>query len=154
MGRKTTYTQHLGDEIISRVAEGEPLRKICRDMNIAWRTVYEWREKNEEFSARFASARDMGADAIFEETIEIADTPRTGFIKAYKADGSVEVKEEDMLGHRKLQVETRFKLLSKWNPKKYGDRVQQDVVVSQSPREMSIDELQAAIERLSNGSSN
>mgnify|MGYP003348157682 FL=1 len=27
-----------------------------------------------------------------------------------------------MLGHRKLQIETRFKLLSKWNPKKYGDR--------------------------------
>jgi hypothetical protein len=31
---------------------------------------------------------------------------------------------EDMLGHRKLQIETRLKLLAKWNPKKYGDRVQ------------------------------
>jgi hypothetical protein len=29
-----------------------------------------------------------------------------------------------MLGHRKLQIETRLKLLAKWNPKKYGDRVQ------------------------------
>ena len=28
-----------------------------------------------------------------------------------------------MLGHRKLQIETRLKLLAKWNPKKYGDRV-------------------------------
>ena len=27
-----------------------------------------------------------------------------------------------MLGHRKLQIETRLKLLAKWNPKKYGDR--------------------------------
>jgi len=34
------------------------------------------------------------------------------------------VREEDMLGHRKLQIETRLKLLAKWNPKKYGERVQ------------------------------
>ena len=30
---------------------------------------------------------------------------------------------EDMLGHRKLQIETRLKLLSKWDPKRFGDRV-------------------------------
>jgi hypothetical protein len=29
-----------------------------------------------------------------------------------------------MLGHRKLRIETRLKLLAKWNPKKYGDKVQ------------------------------
>ena len=34
------------------------------------------------------------------------------------------VVEEDMLGHRKLQIETRLKLLAKWNPQKYGDKVQ------------------------------
>jgi hypothetical protein len=33
----------------------------------------------------------------------------------------VTIKKVDMLGHRKLQVETRLKLLAKFNPKKYGD---------------------------------
>jgi len=33
------------------------------------------------------------------------------------------VREEDMLGHRKLQIETRLKLLAKWNPKKYGEKL-------------------------------
>ncbi|MNU09652.1 hypothetical protein D3C72_2563420 [compost metagenome] len=28
-----------------------------------------------------------------------------------------------MLGHRRLQVETRLKLLAKWHPKKYGEKV-------------------------------
>ena len=28
-----------------------------------------------------------------------------------------------MLGHRKLQVEARLKVLSKMNPKRWGDRV-------------------------------
>jgi hypothetical protein len=30
---------------------------------------------------------------------------------------------EDMLGHRKLQIETRLKLLAKWSPKRYGDKL-------------------------------
>jgi hypothetical protein len=28
-----------------------------------------------------------------------------------------------MLGHRKLQIETRLKMLAKFNPKRYGDKV-------------------------------
>ena len=32
------------------------------------------------------------------------------------------ITRKDMLGHRKLQIETRLKLLAKWNPKKYGER--------------------------------
>jgi hypothetical protein len=31
---------------------------------------------------------------------------------------------EDMLGHRKLQIETRLKLLAVWDPKRYGNKVQ------------------------------
>jgi hypothetical protein len=34
------------------------------------------------------------------------------------------VTEDDMLGHRKLQIETRLKLLAVWDPKRYGNKVQ------------------------------
>jgi len=27
-----------------------------------------------------------------------------------------------MIEHRKLRIDTRLKLLAKWNPKKYGDK--------------------------------
>ena len=87
----------------------------------SWRTIYDWLEKDAELSTRFARARELGGDAIFEETLEIADSPNFGIKEVIGKDGSV-ITREDMLGHRKLQVETRFKLLSKWNPKKYGDR--------------------------------
>ncbi|MNT50547.1 hypothetical protein D3C72_1874720 [compost metagenome] len=40
----------------------------------------------------------------------------------------MKVKRGDMLGHRKLQIETRLKLLAKWNPKRYGDRMTQEHV--------------------------
>lgn len=32
---------------------------------------------------------------------------------------------EDMLGHRRLQIESRLKLLAKWDPKRYGEKSEQ-----------------------------
>ena len=121
-GRPTKYNPALMDGILARIADGEPLRKICREEGMpAWRTIYLWLEQDEALSARFARARDMGGDAIFEDTLLIADNPHYG-TKSTESDKGAYVTTEDMLGHRKLQIETRFKLLSKWNPKKYGDR--------------------------------
>jgi len=123
MGRKSTYNAKVATEICNRIADGVPLRQICRDLNIAWRTVYEWREARPEFSARFARARDMGMDAILEEALEIANTPLPGK-EVTKDRFGTSIKTSDMLGHRKLQIETRLKLLAKWNPTKYGDKVE------------------------------
>lgn len=88
----------------------------------AWRTVYDWRDADPEFAARIARARDSGFDAIAEEALEIADTPQEGIRVESDASGFKTVRE-DMLGHRKLRVETRLKLLAKWSPKRYGERV-------------------------------
>ena len=94
----------------------------------AWRTVYDWMYKDEALgdkgvglSAAIARARDIGYDAIAEECLYIADNVRLGQEETFDDEGS-KVTIRDMLGHRKLQIETRLKLLAKWNPKKYGDR--------------------------------
>ena len=124
MPRISKYTKATADEICNRIAEGEPLRPICRQMNIAWRTVYHWLEDHKDFAERFAKAREIGFDAIAEEALEIANTPLLGKIETRKGGKLVEVRKEDMLGHRKLQIETRLKLLAKWNPKKYGEKLE------------------------------
>ena len=73
--------------------------------------------------------------------MEIADEQQVGEIiteKPYTFEGAVvkengepvivrEVKQADMIEHRKLRIETRLKLLAKWNPRKYGDKVQQEL---------------------------
>jgi hypothetical protein len=122
MRKKSTYTPKIGAEICERLAEGEPLRKICRDPHMpAWRTVYDWIKADSEFATRIAHARMLGFDAIAEEALEIADTPMAG--EEIEDDGEkVRTRRGDMLGHRKLRVETRLKLLAKWCPAKYGDR--------------------------------
>jgi hypothetical protein len=122
-GRPTTYTLKAADEICERLADGEYLRVICRDEHMpSWRTVYGWMEAREDFSARIARARVMGRDAILEDTLIIADTQEEG-VRTEKSESGVKEVREDMLGHRKLKIETRFKVLAKWDPKKYGEKV-------------------------------
>tara|TARA_R110000772_G_scaffold223546_1_gene334088 strand:- start:7997 stop:8362 length:366 start_codon:yes stop_codon:yes gene_type:complete len=91
-----------------------------------WQSVYRWMEADEDFKRRIAGAREMGYDAIAQDCLRIADTPIVGV--RIMVDGRGEtITREDMLGHRKLQVETRLKLLAKWDPKRYGDKIQADI---------------------------
>lgn len=107
--------------ICEGLSEGETLREMCRRPGMpAFRTVYYWIEDDPELSARFARARQAGFDAIAEETFEIADN--TGFEDEDTITterGSFPNKEWVM--RSKLRVETRLKLLAKWDPKRYGE---------------------------------
>jgi hypothetical protein len=47
-----------------------------------------------------------------------------------KADGSTEVRTGDMLGHRKVQIETRRWLAERLEPRKYGVRTGVDMTSS------------------------
>lgn len=123
-GRPSTYDPAVATKICEMLAEGTPLREICREEGMPpWRTVYSWMERDADLAASIARARELGYDAIAEECLRIADTPQSGKKVTMSEDGMTET-VEDMLGHRKLQIETRLKLLAKWNPKKYGERVQ------------------------------
>ena len=83
------------------------------------RTIYNWLEKDDgDFIARFAHARDMGADAIAEECLEIIDAPPP----LCGSEGNTRL-DPAAVQMQKNRVEARLKLLAKWNPKKYGERV-------------------------------
>jgi hypothetical protein len=142
-GRPTLYTEALATEIVERLTAGEPLAKICRDAHMpAVRTVSHWKEAHPAFLADVARAREDGYDAIAVDALVIADTPVEGVSEKFEqvvipnpddAEGPpttefrlTERKVEDMLGHRKLQIDTRLKLLACWDPKRYGSRVALD----------------------------
>jgi hypothetical protein len=159
MGRKETYTPamiaELTAEICTRIAQGEPLRQICREHHMpGWVTVYEWIKTDDDFAERFARARELGYDAIAEETLEIANTPIMGEeleLEGQGADAKVtKVKRSDMLGHRKLQIETRLKLLAKWSPKKYGDKQQVEMSGQLATSTMSDADIKAELAALAN----
>lgn len=127
-GRPSLYTLALAEEVCERLSNGETLEDICRSAHMpATRTVYLWTETHESFAADFARARTRGFDAIAADALRIANTPVEGIEYVTKADGGVEERRGDMLGHRKLQIETRLKLLAKWDPKRYGEKLALEV---------------------------
>lgn len=132
-GRPSKKTLAVVAAVCERLAAGETLSAICREPGMPGRrTVIEWTERDDAVSAQVAKARQAGFDAIAEEALRIADTPHMGETVEEDEDGKRRVKTGDMTAHRKLQVWTRLQLLKSWDPKRYGDRVQQDVMVSDS----------------------
>ena len=102
--------------ICEALSDGIPLRQVCREVGMpAWRTVYDWMDADEPFSAAIARARDVGHDAIAEESMRIVDAEPERTPSGTVDPGSV--------SHAKLRAEHRLKLLAKWNPKKYGDKM-------------------------------
>lgn len=131
MGRTSTYSPEIVERICERLSQGEPLAAICREDGMPGaRTVYDWCEKDKDVAAVIARARDAGEEWLAAECLQIANTPVSGVIEKMEPNKEgdlvvVERRREDMLGHRKLQIETRLKLLAKWNPKKWGEKVEQ-----------------------------
>lgn len=124
MGRPTSYTQELADKICEHLADGKSMRTVCKQIDMpAMSTVFKWLRENQAFSEQYAKAKEESSDAMAEDLLDIADTPVMGEIKTIKPDGTVEIKQDEMLGHRRLQVDTRKWLMAKMKPKKYGDKI-------------------------------
>jgi hypothetical protein len=114
------------DSLIDWIASGRTVRAWSRlKGNPCFQAVYDWKQKDLEFSRRIARAREIGEAMILDEILEIADKPKRGNVVTKNPDGTKQVKTGDMIEHRKLQIDARFKLLAKWDPAKYGDRTNQ-----------------------------
>lgn len=124
MARPTDYTPELSDYICFELAQGKSLRTVCLSDNVpSGVTIFTWLKKYPEFLKQYELAKQEAADAMAEDVLFISDTPVMGEIRTTKPDGTVEVKQDEMLGHRRLQIDTRKWLMAKMKPKKYGDKI-------------------------------
>lgn len=146
MGRISTFAQEVADDICARLSKGEPLASICRDENMpAVRTVSDWKAAHEQFAADFARAREEGFDAIAAECLDIAD--ETSSDTLYTEHG--EKANSEWITRSKLRIETRLKLLAKWDVKRYGDKLALGGSDDMPPlKNLSDDELAARIAAL------
>ena len=115
------HIEDHADAICEWLGRGETLAAYCRQEGApSLFTVYSWRDSSAEFASRFARARDIGFDAIADSCLAIADD----------ASGDVRVDEQgnvrqdsEFAARSRIRVETRLKLLAKWDPRRYGDKV-------------------------------
>lgn len=90
------------------MSKGEPLTQITADAHMPCDdTVRNWADADEtgQIARDIARAREKGFDQIALDALKIADD------------------KEGEHQRDRLRVDTRLKLLAKWDPKRYGDRV-------------------------------
>lgn len=127
IGRPSKYTPEIAEEICKQLADGIPLRQICRQEGFpAWQTVYDWMYRDDALgeegvglSRAIAHARELGQDAIAEDIFnEVCMEP-----ERILSEGGGRI-DSGYVQLIKARAEIKLKLLAKWNPKRYGDRVQ------------------------------
>lgn len=126
-GRPSIYSEAVAEEILTRMMRGESLRQICRDDHLPNRaTIYEWlaNVEHKSFADRYARAREVRADEIFDEMEEIADDGSNDFMLRKQGDDDVEVVNHEHIQRSKLRIDTRKWQLAKMLPNRYGEKVE------------------------------
>lgn len=149
-GRPSIYSQELAATICERLIHGEGLRAICRDddmPNIS--TVIDWINKKPEFSAQYARARELQAELLLDEILEIADDSSKDTVDT----GMGKVVDHEVIQRARLRVDTRKWAMGKMS-RKFNDKVIQEhtgangTALIPSAKQMTTDELKAELEAL------
>lgn len=123
-GRPSRLTPAMSEAICARLAEGESLRSICEDEEFpAYSTVKAWEQKDAEFSAASLRAREIGCHALAEDCLKIADDGRNDWMERRGKDDAGWVANGEHIQRSRLRIDTRMRLLGKWLPKVYGDKL-------------------------------
>ena len=106
------------NEIIEWIAHGNTLRAYCRQKGKpAFTTIYNWLNKYKEFTERFVRAREVGSDMIADSIMEIMNE------QPEMIEGDNPRIDPAWVALQKAKSDVALKLLSKWFPQRYGDRV-------------------------------
>ena len=105
--KTTPYDPRVAAIVIARVAEGTMLTVVISQYGISMGTIRKWKRKSREFKDALVEAEAMGAQAMVEQAVTIAD-------------GQAFTPAEAM--SQKLRIEARWKLAEKHAPGRYGSK--------------------------------
>jgi terminase small subunit-like protein len=120
VGRPSEYSAEIAEIICQKISEGQSLTKICKRNDMPDKsTAIRWLRHFEEFRNQYGVARNLQADVLADETLDIADDDAKD---VSIRDGKTVIDFEHIQRSR-LRVETRKWMAAKLAPKKYGERV-------------------------------
>ncbi len=120
------YPESIRLEICERIAKGESMVSICASEGMpVTSVVYNWLTVDKEFSDRYTRAREQQAEHYLDEIIAISDD--VSLDEIIDGEGNPRTNHEAIQRSR-LKVDTRKWAMSKLAPKKYGDKIQQEIV--------------------------
>ena len=129
-GRPTDYCEAIADKICEAIVDGKSLRSICKaDDMPSVTSVMRWLSKWPEFREQYARARELQADTLFDEMIDIADDGTNDWMERKSAEGENLGWQFNGEAARRSQIriDARKWMAGKMQPKKYGDKIIADV---------------------------
>ncbi len=109
-GRPNSYNEETARKLCAKLSIGESLRTATKGDDMPCiETVFSWMRKYPEFLEQYEKAKQEAADMFTEDMLDIAQ------------DQSLDTQRA------RLMVDTRKWIASKLKPKKYGERIEQDL---------------------------
>ena len=138
VGRPSKHTPEVEAALLECIADGMPLVKACAALEIGAASVFRWLEASPSFREKYAKAKEAQAEKLADEIVAIADEVEVTSVVT--PDGVVDFKlDATAVARNRLRVDARKWVASKLLPKKYGDRIQQEVTGADGgPIDMSL----------------
>ena len=113
------YSQELADAICDLIVDGKSIRDICKAEDMpAMSSIFKWLRENKDFSEQYARAKEIQAECLADELINIADDT------SGDVSGELEMPNGVAVQRAKLKIDTRKWIASKLLAKKYGDKIE------------------------------
>ena len=127
MGRQIKWEGKIKEDAISYILQeittGKSVRSILdnadREVLPSWFTFAQWLQEDDVLAKQYARAKEAMADVMFDELLLIADYSAKD---VQITDEGIEYVNHEAIQRDRLRVDTRKWVLSKLNPKKYGDK--------------------------------
>lgn len=124
-----TLTEKLFDEIMNLLEKGDSLSDVLKSSEKypSRPTFYKYLKDDSKRLNKYARATSIRADYLFDQILEIADKQGSDV----ETIDDIEVINHNVINRNRLQIDARKWVLSKMNPKKYGDKL--DVTSDDEP---------------------
>ena len=129
LGAPSKFTPQLATKICVALMEGKSMRMICAGPKMPNpATVYRWLAQGSRegaapslasFCKQYARAREVQAQMLVDEILEIADDSRNDWMERH----GYRMPDPEAIQRSKVRIEARKWLAAKLLPKLYGDRL-------------------------------
>lgn len=119
-----TWPTSIRDVILERIANGESVREICRSEGMpSMSAVFRWLQEDKAFQEQYAHAKEVGAEVLADELLDIADDGRNDWIERNDKDNPGYVFNGEAARRSQIRIDARKWLLGKLKPKVYGEKL-------------------------------
>jgi len=125
-GQPSKYTQAIGDKVCELIASGHSLNEVAAKPGMPAKSqILRWaaHSANAQFCNQYTKAMEIRLEGMADDIHDIADNGRNDWMER----NGQQVTNPEALNRSRLRCDVRKWTLARLLPKKYGDKIQQEI---------------------------